>query len=82
MKNTTNTKKEVDRIVMIPNYVIKEIIESVKMGYNFLVEGMIGRKRKGVMLVNENYEVRGTYDISLKNEIQNIIEKVKSGNLK
>jgi hypothetical protein len=72
----------VGRIVMIPTFVAKEINDSVKMGYDRLVEGMIGRKRKGVMLINEDFEVRGTYDIGLKDSIQNIIDKVKSGTFK
>jgi antirestriction protein len=72
----------VGRIVMIPTYVVKEIVDSVKMGYDNLVEGMIGRKRRGVMLINKDYQVRGTYDINLKDEIQSIIDKVKSGNFK
>jgi len=69
----------VGRIVMIPTYVVKEINDSVKMGYDTLMEGLIGRKRKGVMLVNKDFEVRGTYDIGLKDSIQNIIDKVKLG---
>ena len=72
----------VGRIVMIPTYVVKEINDSVKMGYDTIVEGMIGRKRKGVMLINDKYEVRGTYDISLKDAIQNIIDKIKLGTFK
>jgi hypothetical protein len=67
---------------MIPTYVVKEIYDSVKMGYDTLVDGMIGRKRKGVMLINDKYEVRGTYDIGLKDAIQNIIDKIKSGTFK
>jgi len=72
----------VGRIVMIPTYVVKEIKHSVEMGYDTLVEGMIGRVRKGVMLINENYEVRGTYDIGLKDAIQDLIKKIKLGNFK
>lgn len=72
----------VGRTVMIPTFMVKEIRDSVKMGYDNLVEGMIGRKRKGVMLINENYEVRGTYDIGLKDAIEDLINKIKSGNYK
>jgi hypothetical protein len=72
----------VGRIVMIPTYVVKEIADSVKMGFDSLVEGMIGRTRKGVMLINKDYEVRGTYDIGLKDEIQKIIDQVKAGTFK
>jgi hypothetical protein len=72
----------VGRIVMIPTFVVKEINDSVKMGYDTLVEGMIGRKRKGVLLINKDFEVRGTYDLNLKDSIQNIIDKVKSGTFK
>jgi len=72
----------VGRIVMIPTYVVKEIADSVNMGFDSLVEGMIGRTRKGVMLINKDYEVRGTYDIGLKDEIQKIIDQVKAGTFK
>jgi hypothetical protein len=72
----------VGRVVMIPTYVVKEIKESVEMGYDNLVEGMIGKKRKGVMLINKDYEVRGTYDIGLKEAIQDLINKIKLGNFK
>lgn len=73
---------ETGRIVMIPTYVVKEIKESVEMGYDTLVEGMIGRKRKGVALINEDYQVRGTYDLGLKDAIQDLIKKIKEGNFK
>ena len=61
--NKTRIKKMakgggVGRTVMIPTYVVKEINDSVKMGYDTIVEGMIGRNRKGVMLINDKYEVR------------------------
>ena len=72
----------VGRIVMIPTYVVKEIKDSVEMGYDTLVEGMIGRVRKGVLLINKDYEVRGTYDIGLKDAIQDLIKKIKLGNFK
>jgi hypothetical protein len=39
---------------------------------------MISRKRKGVMLINDKYEVSGTYAIWLKDIIQDIINKSKS----
>ena len=73
---------ETGRIVMIPTYVVKEIKESVEMGYDTLVEGMIGRKRKGVALINKDYQVRGTYDLGLKSSIEDLIKKIKAGNFK
>lgn len=73
---------ETGRIVMIPTYVVKEIKESVEMGYDTLVEGMIGRKRRGVALINQDYQVRGTYDIGLKDAIEDLIKKIKAGNFK
>lgn len=73
------TSAETKRIAMIPNYIVKEIKESVEMGYNTLVEGMISRKRKGVALINEDYQVRGTYDIGLKSDIEDLIKKIKVG---
>jgi hypothetical protein len=78
-RNTMSTQiEQVNRIVAIPSYVVKEIKQSVKLGYTTLVEGMISRKRKGVMLINDKYEVSGTYAIWLKDIIQDIINKSKS----
>lgn len=73
------TSAEAGRIVIIPTYVVKEIKKSLEMGYDTLVEGMIGRKRKGVALINEDYQVRGTYDIGLKSAIEDLIKKIKVG---
>lgn len=63
------------KVVMIPTYMVEQIKESIKLGYNKIQEGMIGRVRRGVMLMNENYEVRGTYDIGMKDAIQQIINE-------
>jgi hypothetical protein len=54
-----------------------EIEESISMGYNILEVGMISPKRKGVVLRNEDYKVRGTYPLELKDSIQEIIDNHK-----
>jgi hypothetical protein len=54
-----------------------EIEESISMGYNILEVGMISPKRKGVVLRNEDYKVRGTYPLELKESIQEIIDNHK-----
>ena len=65
-------------ILAVPKYMRDEIEESINMGYDKLVVGMISKNRKGVLLVNDNYQVRGTYDMGLKNYIENIIENHKT----
>jgi hypothetical protein len=69
---------EVQTILAVPKYMRDEIEESINMGYDKLVVGMISKNRKGVLLVNDNYQVRGTYDMGLKNYIENIIENHKT----
>lgn len=69
---------EVETILVVPKYLKDEIEESINLGYDELVVGMISKNRKGVLLINDNYEVRGTYDIGLKNYIEKIIEKHKT----
>jgi len=68
---------EVETILTVPKYMRDEIEESINLGYDELVVGMISKNRKGVLLVNDNYEVRGTYDMGLKNYIENIIANHK-----
>lgn len=55
---------------MIPNNIADEIKKSISMGYNIIQEGLISPKRKGIMLSNEDYKVRGTFPLELKNAIQ------------
>ena len=63
--------------LMIPKSMIEEITESVRAGYDQVVEGRISPKRKGVALINKDYEVRGTYDLGLKDAIKDLVSKVK-----
>lgn len=64
----------VSNIQVLSNSMIKEIRESAKMGYNIVQVGMISPKRKGVVLMNEDYEVRGTYPLEFKEYIEKIVE--------
>ena len=68
-------------LLMIPNNMADEIKKSISMGYDIIREGLISPKRKGVMLSNEDYKVRGTFPLELKNAIQKMIDdsKMKKG---
>jgi hypothetical protein len=77
LNNDFENGGEVETILTVPKYMRDEIEESINLGYDELVVGMISKNRKGVLLVNDNYEVRGTYDMGLKNYIENIIANHK-----
>ena len=68
-------------LLMIPNNIADEIKKSISMGYDIIREGLISPKRKGIMLSNKDYKVRGTYPSELKNAIQQMIDdsKMKKG---
>jgi predicted ABC-type ATPase len=68
-------------LLMIPNNMADEIKKSISMGYDIIREGLISPKRKGIMLSNEDYKVRGTFPLELKNAIQKMIDdsKMKKG---
>jgi predicted ABC-type ATPase len=68
-------------LLMIPNNIADEIKKSISMGYNIIREGLISPKRKGIMLSNEDYKVRGTFPVEFKNAIQKMIDdsKMKKG---
>jgi predicted ABC-type ATPase len=68
-------------LLMIPNNIADEIKKSISMGYDIIREGLISPKRKGIMLSNEDYKVRGTFPLELKNAIQKMIDdsKMKKG---
>ena len=59
-------------VAVLPQATRSEIEESIKLGYNRLVVGMIAPNRKGVMLINDNYLVRGVYPLKYKDAIQSI----------
>jgi len=62
---------------IVDNRIVDEIKQSVKMGYDTIVVGKITPTKKGVMLVNDKYEVRGTYPLEAKDAIEKIIKSVK-----
>ena len=64
-------------ILMLDKGSKAEIEKSIDMGFDKLQVGMISAKRKGVMLMNKNYEVRGVYPIEYQKVIQSIIDNKK-----
>jgi len=68
---------ELSEILMLDTGSKAEIEKSIDMGFDKLKVGMISAKRKGVMLVNKNYEVRGVYPIEYQKVIQSIIDNKK-----
>lgn len=65
-------------IIKLNNQLSDEITKSINMGYDEIKVGMISPKRKGVMLVNDKYQVRGAYPLELQNTIQAMINKIAS----
>lgn len=61
-------------IQVLSNSTVNEIRESAKMGYNIVQVGMISPKKRGVVLMNEDYQVRGTYPLEYKEFIEKIVE--------
>ena len=53
-----------------------QIRESISMGFNILQEGMISPKKRGVMLRNADYQVRGTYPLDMKSAIEDLIKEI------
>ncbi|NBW19478.1 MAG: hypothetical protein EBR82_67035 [Caulobacteraceae bacterium] len=53
---------------------VDEIKESILLGYNSIQVGLITPKRKGVMLINSDYQVRGVYPLEAKQAIEQIIQ--------
>jgi len=70
----------VTSIMTLPKNRVEEIRKSAQMGYNIVQVGMISPKKKGVMLMNEDYQVRGTYPLEYKEWVEKIVEgKYKDG---
>jgi len=68
---------KLSEILMLNKGSKAEIEKSIDMGFDKLQVGMISAKRKGVMLMNKNYEVRGVYPIEYQKVIQSIIDNNK-----
>jgi hypothetical protein len=56
---------------------VDQIKQSIKMGYDIIQVGLITPKKKGVMLMNKQYQVRGVYPIEAQSAIQQIIDSTK-----
>jgi len=70
-------KAIMNELIMLDNSTKKEIEKSIDMGFDTIKVGMISKKKKGVALVNKNYDVRGTYPIEYQAIIQSIIDNKK-----
>ena len=65
----------INELVTLDNRIVADIKKSISMGYNKIAVGMISPSRRGVMLINKKYYVRGTYPLEYKDVIQSIIDK-------
>ena len=65
-------------LITLDKGIEKEIRQSVEMGFDKIQIGLITPKKKGVMLMNQNYQVRGVYPIEYQKIIQKIIDDQKS----
>jgi len=64
----------VTSIMTMPKNMVEEIRKSAQMGYNIVRVGMISPKKKGVVLMNQDYQVRGTYPLEYKEFVEKIVE--------
>lgn len=71
-------KNNEGRIIAMNKQFKDEITKSINMGYDEIKVGMISPNKKGVMLVNAKYQVRGKYPLELQNTIQSMINKIAS----
>lgn len=62
---------------LIPRNMVDEIKKSISMGYNEVVVGKITPTKKGCMLINKNYEVRGTYPLEMESLLKGFVENKK-----
>jgi len=76
--NSKNNNTDTRYLYAIPKWLIEEIKESVKLGYDKLVTGMISPKKRGLVLVNKDSFARGKYNLQLKIPIQKIIDESKT----
>jgi hypothetical protein len=63
--------------IYLPNSMVDQIKQSIKMGFNILKVGMISPKKKGVVLINKDYQARGKYPLEAKDAIEQIIRQTK-----
>lgn len=60
-------------MLTLPKDIVQQIKDSVSMGYDQVKVGMISPKKKGVVLINKDYEVRGTFPLEYKEFIEQIV---------
>jgi len=65
------------RMIALPVGTREQIEESIRMGYDTLIEGMISPKTRGVMLIDKDSNVRGTYPMLYKGAIEEILHNIK-----
>ena len=61
-------------VISMPKSMFEEAKKSIEMGYNIVKVGMISPKRKGVVLMNEDYQVRGTFPLEFKEYLEYMVE--------
>ena len=71
--------KGVSSLLAMPKEMVEQIKESASMGFNEVVVGMISPKRKGVMLINKDYQVRGRYPLEYKEFVEQIVQGKYAG---
>jgi hypothetical protein len=65
------------RMIALPVGTREQIEESIRMGYDTLVEGMISPKTRGVMLIDKDSNVRGAYPMLYKGAIEEMLHNLK-----
>lgn len=65
------------RIIALPVGTKEQIEESIRMGFDTLVEGMISPKTRGVMLIDKDSNVRGAYPMIYKGAIEEVLHNIK-----
>lgn len=81
-KEWEKAKEQVPEKVMIPNYMVDDIKNSIALGYDEIKEGMISPNKRGIMLVNKNSQVMGTYPLEIKSAVQQIIDEESGKGIK
>ena len=65
-------------ILLVPQSMTNQIIDSIQRGYHNLNEGLIRKNKRGIALCNDESYVRGTYPLELREYIEHLISIHKS----
>lgn len=69
---------KVEEVIMLDKSIKAEILKSISMGFDTIQVGKITPSRRGVVLVNDRYQVRGTYPLEYQKIIQSLIDTHKN----